>query len=292
MTTSEKQKREYDLFGPWVLEIESNEDLPETFSAHAALTDDIELAFKVPRRVERRNVRPGDDLYDYLVTFDSSGVSVYRRTSSGVEEEAAPYKRIVAVETLYDLLHGELALFTDHETIRVPFNTVSEDVVHRAVEVVRAHIRGENLAVPPAAVDPEDMIYLYRGLVNREQANEPAEPVAYQPPRIVDKLDPTILDRLLDVIKRPRLRALMVLVSGHELIVYRGEPPVTRFGRGNYGYSRTIIPRQFIQHVDSGADSTYAECGHLRIGIQDTELAFLVGSDFDTSRVDTTLRVT
>ncbi|MEX2444762.1 MAG: hypothetical protein WD492_14245 [Alkalispirochaeta sp.] len=289
MTTSEKQKREYDLFGPWVLEIESPDDVPETFVSDAPVTEETELAFKVPRRIERRNARPGDDLYDFLVTLDAQGVAVYRRTSNGVQPETVPYGRIVAVKTLYDLLHGELTLITDQETIGIPFNTVSEDVIHRAVEVIRGHIRGESLAVPLATVDPEEMVYLYRGLVHREQAYEAVEPVAYQSPQKIEKREPTVVDRLLDIVKRPTLRAMLVLVSGHELIVYRGEPPVARFGRGHYGYSRTIVPRPFIGRVYADSESEYAQCAQLRIGIRETELTFLVGSDFETGGVATAL---
>ncbi|MFW5695556.1 MAG: hypothetical protein ACOCYB_10335 [Alkalispirochaeta sp.] len=285
---SEKQKREYDLFGPWVLEIEAPEDVPETFSSHVSLTGDTEFAFKVPRRIERRNARPGDDLYDYLVTFDGAGVSVYCRTSAGVQTESAGYDRIVAVETLYDLLHGELALITDAETIRVPFNTVSEDVIHRGVEIIRTHLRGDSLPVPPSAVDPEDMIYLYRGLLHREQSYEAAAAVAYQAPRTVQKREPTVLDRLLDVVKRSTLRALLVIVSGHDIIVYRGEPPVTRFGRGNYGYSRTITPRP-IEKISIQPEPVYAGCAQLRVGTGGTELSFLVDEHFNSDHVDSVL---
>ncbi|MFW5828504.1 MAG: hypothetical protein ACOCU4_10440, partial [Alkalispirochaeta sp.] len=110
VSISQKQKREYDLFGPWVLEIENVEDVPQTFVSSVSLTEATELAFKVPRRVERRNVRPGDDLYDYLVTLDGEGISVHRRRSDGVDSQRIGYGRIAAVKTLYDLLHGELTL--------------------------------------------------------------------------------------------------------------------------------------------------------------------------------------
>jgi len=285
---SQKQKREYDLFGPWVLEIESFEDVPEAFVSAVSLTEATELAFKVPRRIERRNARPGDDLYDYLVTLDGEGISAHRRTSPGVDSQRVGYGRIVAVKTLYDLLHGELTLITEDETIHIPFNTVSEDVIHHAVEIIRSHLRGSALSVPPAAVNPEEMIYLYRGLLHREESYEAAAPVAYQPPRSVVKREPTVLDRLLDVVKRPTLRALLVIVSGHDLIVYRGEPPVTRFGRGNYGYSRTITPRP-VEGVSTEREPVYSDCARLRIGIRGTELTFLVGSDFESARVDTAL---
>lgn len=289
MTTSEKQKREYDLFGPWVFEIQQQEDIPETFASQVALTDETELAFKIPRRIERRNARPGDDLYDYLVTLDGAAVTVYRRASAGVETESVPYARMIAVETLHDLLHGELVLISDAETFRVPFNTVSEDVIGQAVEIIRAHLRGEVRSVPAAAVDLEEMIYLYRGLVHREQSYEPAEPVAYQASRTVEKREPSVLDRLLDVVKRPTLRAMLVLVSGHELIIYRGAPPVTRFGRGNYGYSRTVVPRSRIEQVGSAPEQVYADCAQLRIAAGGSELTFLVGPDFSTDRLATAL---
>lgn len=289
MTTSEKQKREYDLFGPWVFEIEQKEDIPETFASHVVLTDETELAFKIPRRIERRNARPGDDLYDFLVTLDGAAATVYRRTSAGVESESVSYARMIAVETLHDLLHGELVLISDVDTIRVPFNTVSEDVIGQAVEILRGHLRGESRSVPTAAVDLEEMIYLYRGLVHREQSYEPAEPVAYQASRTVEKLEPSVLDRLLDVVKRPTLRAMLVLVSAHELIIYRGAPPVTRFGRGNYGYSRTIVPRSRIEQVGSAPEQVYADCTQLRIAVGGSELTFLVGPDFDTDQLASAL---
>jgi len=55
MDKSQKHKREYDMFGPWIFQIESADDVPDAFEPYFRYDETVEFAIKIPHHVERRN---------------------------------------------------------------------------------------------------------------------------------------------------------------------------------------------------------------------------------------------
>lgn len=60
---------ELDHFGPWVLEITTSDPPPSIFEPYLVRDEEPHFAIKVPRRIERREARPGMDLHYYLVSL-------------------------------------------------------------------------------------------------------------------------------------------------------------------------------------------------------------------------------
>lgn len=255
---TDKQKREYDRFGPWVTEIEGEDDVPDLFVPYYTERDTIDYAFKIPRQVERRNASAGQNLYNYVVFLRRDRVEVLHYNHDDVDVDSAPYDEVDAVRVLSDLLYGELSLYLERRTVSFSYNTVSEEIVERAVTMIRARCTGGvNATVPDDEVDPERLTHLYRGLVMRERKHMELGLVAFQPAADVEKRNPTFWDRTLDILRRPRLRAMIVMVSPSELVIYRGEPQVARFRRGNYGYAKLIVPFHAITATDTLDNPTY-----------------------------------
>ncbi len=64
-----KSEKEYNGFGPWYVEIESDVDIPVHFMNHYNVDRDIVMAYKIPIGKERRTVRLGDTLYPKMISL-------------------------------------------------------------------------------------------------------------------------------------------------------------------------------------------------------------------------------
>ncbi|MEJ2037173.1 MAG: MarR family transcriptional regulator, partial [Maritimibacter sp.] len=55
---SDEDRREYDAYGPWVVEVKSEADMPPRFRSFYEADKSANLLLKLPRREERRELRP------------------------------------------------------------------------------------------------------------------------------------------------------------------------------------------------------------------------------------------
>jgi len=259
-----KEVREYDRFGPWIIEITDIDEIPDRFLPVCDQIGDADLVFKIPRPIERRNARVGDDLYEYVVRLGDAGVEIHRHVGDGIETVRAGYDEIVGLAIVSDLLFGEFILYLAGGTVRFAFNTVSEELIEGVAGTIRrrwsedpgTEQRREGSIDSP--VEREELSSLYRVLLRKEEAaGRAVVPLIYQEERTVEVRKRTLLEIGLDLIRRPRLREALVARSADELIVYAGVPQVVRFNKGYYGYSRTVLPISQIRSVEVAQDLRY-----------------------------------
>ncbi|RKX93863.1 MAG: hypothetical protein DRP59_01775 [Spirochaetes bacterium] len=60
---------EYDRFGPCIVEISEEDPFPPLFLPYLKGDESSLFSIKIPRREERRNLEPGMNLYDYVLSF-------------------------------------------------------------------------------------------------------------------------------------------------------------------------------------------------------------------------------
>jgi hypothetical protein len=283
---SEKLTREYNLFGPWLLQVQGEEDIPEIFLPHCTITD-AEFAFKIPRRVERRTASPGDPLYDYLILLKPDDMTVFERSGGDVVRRDLAYREIVALVVEDDLLKGELRILLEDDAVTAPFNTVSEEIIRETVELLRRKISdGASPRPAPAAPYPvEQMNQLDRNLFRKEGANGPAAVLAYQPYAPLDRQTESVWSRTVDLVRRPALRSGIVIATGHDLVLYRSQPQIVTYRRGNYGYSRTILPYHQIRGLGTTAIDRYAGCRELTFQVPGHPIGLTVTEEFDVPAV-------
>lgn len=284
MDKTQKHKREYDMFGPWIFEIESPDDVPDAFEPFFRYDETVEFAIKIPHHVERRNARPGDNLYDHLVACFPHSIAVFSLSGSGVRSWEGEYPRVVAIRTLHDLLHGELTFYMEDSRFTVPYNTVSEDMIEKVTAVVRRHTivsDGSASAAPSAPrVSASEVAYLYRSLMRREAERTGAVPIAYQGTVALEKREKHLFDPLLDAIRRISLRPALFLADPAGLVCYHAEPQIVRFSRGSYGYSRTEIPLANLERINSRESAEFFGCIDLGFVIPGHEIVVHVSDEF------------
>ncbi|WP_141228396.1 hypothetical protein [Anaeromicrobium sediminis] len=133
-----KRDKEYDAFGPWILEINEKHTMPPLFIDYYTQTNTPLLFIKVPRNVDRRDACPGMNLYDYVIAIFNEHMEIlHRKNDDSVRVMTIPYTDIKLIKNRHNLLKGTLSLYMKKETIQIDYNTVSEDIIMKMINFIR-----------------------------------------------------------------------------------------------------------------------------------------------------------
>ena len=118
---------------------------------------DRSIMVKVPRQIDRQDAEPGMDLYDYIIAVSKNNLTIYGRTegSQVVRVISVKYEDVVAVTIKNVLLSSEVTIMLlSGETIVVPFNRISFDVMQKVILAIRNNAAKHPVEFP----DPVDKI--------------------------------------------------------------------------------------------------------------------------------------
>lgn len=132
-----ERTKEYDEFGPWIMDIPEPDMMPALFKPFYHETEDPDMLFKIPRRIERRAASPLMDLYDYVIGAFGEYLYILKRNGKKVSEKKVAYYKIVAVKRTHDILKGELSIFLPDELICIAYNTVSDDIILNLIRIIQ-----------------------------------------------------------------------------------------------------------------------------------------------------------
>ena len=130
-------QREYDRFGPWAIEVSEQDPAPPLFVPYLTRPERPLLSVKIPRHLERRNARPGMDLYDYLVSLYDDELVVLRRVGREVSTDSCRLRDVQHLRVTRCLLRGNIHLGLPGRPHDLPYNTVSDDLMLRLVDLIR-----------------------------------------------------------------------------------------------------------------------------------------------------------
>ena len=146
-----RARDEYDAFGPWVVRVRETADLPPLYT-DARLEPGRDVVVKFPRPEARRDLLPGMDLYDAVLSAGSEALVVLQRDRGGAHRHATrviPYAGLAAIVDSTDLLDARLEIHsTDGDVVVVPYNGSSKRTVTELIDELRSRIVQ---AAPPRA---------------------------------------------------------------------------------------------------------------------------------------------
>jgi hypothetical protein len=234
-SASPEDRQEYDRYGPWVLEVRSELELPKAFRGAWPELREYSLLLKVPRREERRDLRPGMDLYRAVLGLGGAGCILLSLDEAGVQRQTVAWSQVAAVRGYQNLLFGRWELLlADGGAISVNYNTVSGRVMDQATRVVRDHLPGDHAQAPAAgaAVTVEDHFFRAE-LMDLQDERQDAVTVLFDRPG----------RRVRNERGRRRLSTgAMVLDAGFELIIVDRAPVMRPRWSADYGHQRTFLP--------------------------------------------------
>ena len=253
---------EYDAFGPWIYIIKNRDSIPPLFRQYEKELAGNLLAFKVPRNIERRDANPGMNLYDAVVAVFSERILILERINRNKTDTAKagsiPMGEIDSIKHHTCLLCGVLTICTADKPVILHYNTVSDNIIRDAVNLIRSLIpqkpaRKHILHQIPSIIHSLD--FMEHGFVSicdrilRETSD--LRLIAYQPYlyyRIPRQFSLRILMRfgLTDTIKS----AFMILISKRELVVVRRTYNCRFPSPEAYAYSETIIPVDSLKQLE------------------------------------------
>jgi len=256
---------EYDAFGPWIYPIDGQESLPRLFRPHWVVLEGNVMAFKIPRDIERRNATPEMDLYDAVVAVFRDRILYLERRESGgerfVAEKVIPMGSIDSIDRWTCLLDGVLTLYTDDRPFIIPYNTVSDGIMRRAVQLIRSFMPRRAPRLPPLqgvpAMTPSHdfMEFGFVTFCNKTiKENPDLGLIAYQPflrYRIPLRSGPRWLKKLglTESVKS----AFAVLRGDRELVIIIQTHHSRSRSTKAYTYSETILPLGSLGDISAAA---------------------------------------
>ena len=288
---TERQRIEYDRFGPWSYPVTRAEEMPPLFDPWFGELRDASLTLKLPVENERRNLKPGAELYDRLLSVGARGIVYLRSTNGGVASREHGFCEIAALSHSQELLYGQLGLdLVDGSSLVVPFNTVSAD----QFEDFAALVRGGCAALPSAArfagtqVEelPSRQDLLFQNILRSLREGEPAlrvlacqEACLLAPHREAGRGG---LVRLATYLLRWKLDGCFLASTPAELVaVVRGSgKPRLGLSRG-YRYARIYLPASSFRGaaVEERSVANGAPYFALRLSAAGHDYEFLFDSD-------------
>lgn len=234
---SEEDLREYDAFGPWIYDVKAERDTPKRFRAACERHRGARFLLKVPCSLDRRDARPGMDLYLAMLAVHDDGISLMRLADQGVAERDVVWSEVAAVESYVNLLMGRWTLLLrDGSTFVVDYNAVSSRLLDDVTSFVRPRIIApaeRSRAVRPGpALEIAD--YFFRNQLFAKRRGSPGVAPIHLEPK----------DRLCrDKSNRLRLsNGVMILDAPDELIIVNRGKPARRFFEPNYAGDSIFVP--------------------------------------------------
>jgi hypothetical protein len=243
-------KIEYDAFGPWLTVIKKYEDIPPQFVKEQETILNSIYCFKVPRNIERRNVRPKVLLYKaVLALFDTKVVIFRREEKSCLQRFEMPYDDILYIQNKNDLLMSTLILAGRDGIQELNYAPIPEEIMEKTIRIIREKCIDRSKKFDISAI-PEHIVVesqLFRNLL-KEEVNEDKEIklIEYQPFLELVRSAPTAKDRIKDLYSKPVLQDCMFLTNGKELIIINRNKEVKGKKDPDYSYKHTYTSLDLI----------------------------------------------
>ncbi|SDJ01666.1 MarR family transcriptional regulator [Aliiruegeria lutimaris] len=244
---SPEDRKEYDAFGPWLTAVKAEEEMPPRFRAFYAENKDATFLLKVPKNADRRQLRPGMDLYEAVFVVDKDGVAVIRLEDGGITRTYAAWDDVAAVGSYGDKLQGVWTLYLkDGTRSTLTFNRVSTDLMDKVTDFVRACLRGDSLStefpdvsLPPIEITDADLFFGSAMLEIRRRSEEDFTPIHFEPEgqRCFDANG----DRHVST-------GVLLLDTPSELVIVNRDKPSHRRGEAWYASNDIFVPYARVTH--------------------------------------------
>lgn len=253
---------EYDRYGPWMLEISESDPLPPLFEPFFTREEDPLYCVKIPRQMDRRDLSPGMNMYDYVVALYEVDLLILERDGEDVKTLSIPYSDIVTLRHSEDLLSGQLHIYTVGKCYSLPYSTVSAEMADHIVDLIRVRYNTMPISngIPdfnsPATPGLEEMSFYFNGLLGKYRLNHPGTKfLAHQTEIAVHTMDNNFWRRIFYGAIEKKLLESIHFFNGSELeIIDRGRKWGYRW-QAIYGKETLFLPVNNIRKINRLPDT-------------------------------------
>ncbi len=278
----DKLKREYDTFGPWVVEIKKEVEVPQQFDNFAETILNADLSLKIPVVAERRDLKPGMLLYHTVVSVTGNSLTILHFEDGSTGRREIDLQHLQYFQSIKAILLGELALVSAGESSVIAFNAVKQEQMEKLERHIRGHYCNPELKINlDKIVEPvHEKSFLYRALLAAEAKKERLKIIAYQPSIKLHGEYLPIFKQLLAVSEEYSLEDTLFLTNGSELIVISRIKGLKEAQQPNYGYRYTYIPLGKIRTILLEPEERVQGVLNFSVVMKSTRVVFKVESSF------------
>lgn len=278
----DKLQREYDTFGPWVVEIKKEVQVPQQFDKFAEIILNADLSFKIPVVAERRDLKPGMLLYHTVVSATGNSLIILHFEDGSLGRREIDLQHLQYFQSTKAILLGELALVSASQSSVIAFNAVKQEQMEKLERHIRGHYCNPELKIDlDKIVEPvHEKSFLYKALLAAEAKKERLKIIAYQPSIKLHGEYLPVLKKLLKVSEEYSLEDTLFVTNGSELIVISRIKNLKEPQQPNYGYRYTYIPLVKIRTILLEPEEKVQGVMNLSVVMKSTRVVFKVESSF------------
>lgn len=264
------RNKEYDRFGPWILEISEDDPVPSLFESKMPnRAEDPLLSIKIPRKIDRINAKPGMQLYDYVITMFEEDIVILKRENNHILKETISYKEIISIQLDEILLNGKITLFLSRGDYCIPYSTASKNIVYKLIDIIKSKYTSAEESSKLAILDiskQDNLGFRFSGMLKDELKNNSAlQLCAYQIKEPVTRPGKELFGRLIGQKTNKNILEAIHLFTGKEMKIITREKNIEKKKWPSYGKSTFYIPTKNIKQIIWREDFLGFELTHLEI---------------------------
>lgn len=217
--------------------------MPPVFRSFYDSLKQAPLLVKIPVEADRRDLRPGQILYQTVLALTSETLTLLNYDGLKPERHDLPLTDIQALRSYHVLLRGQFSLFLrDGSIITLGYNTVSRALVEKIIDQILQDLPGDSAQPTPPNLEPTISDYHYQTLLKEHKKRRPQVSAVYFEAPGTRGFTPQG--------KRRRSLGLLVLDSGKELLVLDRGSVQSQSLEALYGGDCTFFPRRHINDLE------------------------------------------
>ena len=261
----DRLEKEYREFGPWILEIKSQEDVPDLFRRQYTFDSSVVCALKIPVPMDRRQAKKGMDFYRSVISFNRDEIQILEKSWTEINIKKISYINIRALKNMIDLLEAELTIYTEEENYSVRYSSVSEDIINNVIAIIRGrYLQNSESCRIMTEYKGEITDQLFRNLINISGEKEHLIPVNFQKSVPARKENMKLKDYIM-LNYRFELQSYIFMRTEKELVAVNRNKGIRKKREVDYSYNYTFIPFSNIESVEFIPDPEFKEIYILNI---------------------------
>ena len=268
---------EYDAFGPWIIEIDDKNLMPTIFKSYYHEPDNHLMLIKIPRHIDRRDAKPGMDLYDYVIGLFDGYISIFKRENKNVSTRKIQISEIEAITNYRDLLSSQLILYLSNEKFIIEYNSLSSNIIERFMKFIRdRYVTKNNLFKIPKINNnnEENLSFFYNNLFGKINDKEDFSIVAVQNTKKIDLIKRVNFEWIKSKIIKHQLLETMHLANNKELLVITRGRSFNKSKKAIYSYAYNYIPLENIASTLINYNTDYLDVDELEILTKNNKFKF------------------
>ena len=254
-------EQEFSTFGPWVYEINEAYPLPALFAPFFFDDDQAIMKIKIPRDIDRRNAKPGMNLYDYVIALYKDQLRILERNENDtVSEKLVQAADFMGIRIYKNMLRAACTIYSVDGSISFSFNASSIDIIWKFANQILASLeRNKPLDVsslPVTEAEPKTMLLQNMLQDMRRERSDISMGAVQKAIEVYPREDTTTkIERMLWKELNPEA---VHLFTPKELIVLENGFFPNRAGMPDFGFTYTIMPLNKLTAVNISRSNEYS----------------------------------